>query len=167
MSKTSFGFILLLLAGLGAACSSGVTGSTPAPTTTAATPAAATEKPSAPSAPAKKEVAAAPETATTKEAAPDSEEEKIQFAKGATDATLERTIAPGVSKMYLMNARKGQTLWFKVTEPSRQIEVSFNKNPVKEGQEVRQSLNASGDWAIYVSNPTDAPLKYKLWVGIE
>ncbi|MBS1796631.1 MAG: hypothetical protein JSS81_22550 [Acidobacteria bacterium] len=98
---------------------------------------------------------------------PKSEEEQIQFAKGATETTLERTIAPGVDKMYLMNAKKGQVLFFKVTESTKQLAVDFDKNPVGVGEEVRQVLNASGDWAIYVSNPTDKPLKYTLWVGIE
>lgn len=94
-------------------------------------------------------------------------EEQIQFAKGETDTTLVRTIAPNASKMFLFNVRKGQTLWFKVTENSNQLEVDFNKNSVQLGEEVRESLNASGEWAIYVSNPTDKPLTYKLWIGIE
>ena len=94
-------------------------------------------------------------------------EEQIQFAKGETDTTLERTIAPNGSKIFLFNVRKGQTLWFKVTESSNQLDVDFNKNPVQLGEEVRQELNASGDWAIYVNNPTDEPLTYNLWIGIE
>ena len=94
-------------------------------------------------------------------------EEQIQFPKGATDTTLEKTIAPNGSKMFLFNAKKGQTLWFKVTENTNQLEVDFNKNSVQLGEEVRQSLNASGDWAIYVNNPSDKPLTYKLWIGIE
>ena len=98
---------------------------------------------------------------------PNAEDEQIQFAKGETDTTLERTIAPGVNKMYSFNAKKGQIVWFKVTEDTNQLDVDFNKNPVTLGEEVREPLNASGDWAIYVSNPTDKPLKYKLWIGIE
>jgi hypothetical protein len=98
---------------------------------------------------------------------PKSDKEQIQFTKGSTDTTLERTIAPGVNKMYMFNAKKGQIVWFKVTENSDQLEVDFNKNPVTLGEEVRQPLNASGDWAIYVNNPTDKPLKYTLWIGIE
>lgn len=94
-------------------------------------------------------------------------EEQIQFAKGEIDTTLERTIAPGVNKMYSFNAKKGQTVWFKFTEETNQLDVDFNKNPVRLGEEVREVLNASGDWAIYVSNPTDKPLKYTLWIGIE
>lgn len=94
-------------------------------------------------------------------------DEQIQFPKGATDTTLERTIAPNGSKMFLFNAKKGQTLWFKVNENSNQLQVDFNKNSVQLGEEVRESLNASGDWAIYVSNPTDKALTYKLWIGIE
>lgn len=94
-------------------------------------------------------------------------EEQIQFPKGETDVTLERTIAPEGNKIFLFNVRKGQTLWFKVTEGSNQLKVDFNKNPVQLGEEVRQELNASGDWAIYVDNPTDQPLKYTLWIGIE
>ncbi len=39
---------------------------------------------------------------------PNAEDEQIQFTKGSTDTTLERTIAPGVSKMYSFNAKKGQ-----------------------------------------------------------
>ena len=98
---------------------------------------------------------------------PNAENEQIQFAKGETDTTLERTIAPGVNKIYLFNAKKGQIVWFKVTENTNQLDVDFNKNPVTLGEEVRQTLNASGDWAIYVYNPTDKPLKYTLWIGIE
>lgn len=94
-------------------------------------------------------------------------EEQIQFPKGETDVTLERTIAPEGNKIFLFNARKGQTLWFKITESSNQLKVDFNKNPVRLGEEVRHELNASGDWAIYVDNPTDKPLTYKLWIGIE
>ena len=94
-------------------------------------------------------------------------EEQIQFPKGETDMTLERTIAPEGNKIFLFNVRKGQTLWFKVTESSNQLKVDFNKNPVQLGEEVRQELNASGDWAIYVDNPTNQPLKYTLWIGIE
>lgn len=94
-------------------------------------------------------------------------DEQIQFPKGATDTTLERTIAPNGSKMFLFNAKKGQMLWFKVTENSNQLQVDFNKNSVQLGEEIRESLNASGDWAIYVSNPTDKPLSCKLWIGIE
>jgi uncharacterized cupredoxin-like copper-binding protein len=113
----------------------------------------------------------APIITKTKEADTSSEakfeEEKIQFPRGATDVTLERTVAPGIHKTYLANAKKGQIMWFKVTESSRKIGVDFNKNKVKVGEEVRQELNASGEWAIYVNNPTDKPLKYTLWVGIE
>lgn len=94
-------------------------------------------------------------------------EEQIQFSKGETDTTLERTIAPEGSKMFLFNVKKGQTLWFKVTEGTNQLEVDFNKNSVQLGEEVRQELYASGDWAIYINNPTDKPLTYKLWIGIE
>lgn len=93
--------------------------------------------------------------------------EHIQFSKGSTDTTIERTLAPNDNKILLFNAKKGQTLWFKATESTNQLEVDFNKNSVKLGEEVRQSLNASGDWAIYVNNPTDKPLTYKLWIGIE
>lgn len=93
--------------------------------------------------------------------------EHIQFPKGSTDTTIERTLAPNDNKMLLFNAKKGQTLWFKATESTNQLEVDFNKNSVKLGEEVRQELNASGDWAIYVNNPTDKPLTYKLWIGIE
>lgn len=93
--------------------------------------------------------------------------EHIQFTKGSTDTTIERTIAPNDTKTLLFNVRKGQTLWFKVTESSNQLEVDFNKNPVRLGEEIRHEINASGDWAIYVSNPTDQPLKYTLWIGIE
>ena len=98
---------------------------------------------------------------------PNAADEQIQFTKGETDTTLERTIAPGVNKMYLFNAKKGQIVWFKVTENTGQMEVDFNKNPVALGEEVRETLNSSGDWAVYVSNPTDKPLKYTLWIGIE
>jgi hypothetical protein len=93
--------------------------------------------------------------------------EHIQFPKGSTDTSIERTLAPNDNKMLLFNVRKGQTLWFKATESTNQLEVDFNKNSVKLGEEVRQELNASGDWAIYVNNPTDKPLTYKLWIGIE
>lgn len=98
---------------------------------------------------------------------PNAEDEQIRFARGATETTLERTIAPGVNKMYSFNAKKGQIVWFKVTEKTNRLAVDFNKNPVSIGEEVRQSLNASGDWAIYVSNPTDETLTYTLWIGIE
>jgi hypothetical protein len=98
---------------------------------------------------------------------PTSETEQIRFAKGQTDSTLDRTIAPGVNKMYMFNAKKGQHVWFKVTEGTGQLEVDFNKNPVKLGEEVKQMLNASGDWAIYISNPSNKPLNYNLWIGIE
>ena len=94
-------------------------------------------------------------------------EEQIKFSKGETDTTLERTIAPEGNKIFLFNARNGQTLWFKVSESSNRLKVDFNKNPVRLGEEVRENLNASGDWAIYVDNPTDKPLTYKLWIGIE
>lgn len=93
--------------------------------------------------------------------------EHIQFPKGATETTIERTLAPNDTKMLLFNAKKGQTLWFKATESTNQFEVDFNKNSVKLGEEVRQTLDSSGDWAIYVNNPTDKPLTYKLWIGIE
>lgn len=95
------------------------------------------------------------------------EEEQIKFAKGATDTTLEQTIAPGVSKTFLFKARKGQTLWFKITDKTGKINIGFNKNTIKPNVEVRQTLNASGEWAIYVDNPTNKPISYTLWLGIE
>lgn len=98
---------------------------------------------------------------------PKFEEEKIKFPRGETDITLEQTLTPGVHKTFLANAKKGQIMWFKVTESSGKIGIDFNKGPVKVGEEVRQILNASGEWAIYVNNPTNKPLKYSLWVGIE
>lgn len=98
---------------------------------------------------------------------PKSESEQIQFTKGETDTTLERTIAPGVSKTYLFGAKKGQHVWFRVTEPTGQLEAAFNKNDVALGEEVKEMLTSSGDWAIYVNNNTDKTLKYKLWIGIE
>lgn len=98
---------------------------------------------------------------------PTFEEEKIKFPRGATDTTIEQTLAPGVNKTFLANAKKGQIMWFKVTESTGKISIDFNKNSVKVGEEIRQSLNSSGEWAIYVNNPTNKPLKYSLWVGIE
>lgn len=98
---------------------------------------------------------------------PKASDEQIQFPRGSTDVTLERTIAPGVNKMYTFNAKKGQTLWFKVSEGSNALDVDFNKRPVKVGEEVRESLNASGEWAIYLSNPTGKAVLYTLWIGIE
>lgn len=108
-----------------------------------------------------------PETSKKSSGVDEFGREKIQFPKGATDTTIERTIAPNETRTLLFNAKKGQTLWFKVTENTNQLEVDFNKNSVQLGEEVRESLNASGDWAIYVNNPTDTPLTYKLWIGIE
>ncbi len=101
------------------------------------------------------------------EGEPTFEEEKIKFPRGATDTTIEQTLAPGVNKTFLANAKKGQIMWFKVTESTGKIGVNFNKNSVKVGEEIKQVLNSSGEWAIYVDNPTKKPLKYSLWVGIE
>ena len=128
-----------------------------------------TANPEKPSAETKTKTAKESESETPEESSEPvlEENEQIQFSKGKTDTTLERTIAPNGSKMFLFNAKKGQTLWFKVTESSNQLDVGFNKNSVQLGEEVRESLNSSGDWAIYISNPTNEPLKYKLWIGIE
>lgn len=98
---------------------------------------------------------------------PKSENERIQFAKGATDATLERTIAPGITKMYTFNAKKGQHIWLTASENSGNLDVSFNKHPVTLGEEFKEMLTSSGEWAIFVSNQTDKPLKYKLEIGME
>ncbi|MFZ1701919.1 MAG: hypothetical protein WBO10_05205 [Pyrinomonadaceae bacterium] len=54
-----------------------------------------------------------------------------------------------------------------MTKSSGQLGVHCDRRSIKLGEEVRQSLNASGDWAIYVNKTTDTPLKYRIWVGIE
>ncbi|MFT3744649.1 MAG: hypothetical protein QM785_10200 [Pyrinomonadaceae bacterium] len=98
---------------------------------------------------------------------PKSENEQIQFAKGTTETTLDRTIAPGVNKMYTFNAKKGQRIYIEATEETGQLEVDFNKQPIELGDNFQYQLNASGDWAIYVNNPGSKTLKYKLFVGID
>lgn len=110
----------------------------------------------------------APESdASSKEADPKSEEEHLRFAAGKTEATIERTIAPGVNKMYLFTAKKDQTISLRVDEKTGELGVSFNKQPVELGVDHTDSLNASGEWAIYVDNPSDKPLKYTLSLGIQ
>ncbi len=164
--------IVILLAAFASACT--INMGTPA-NTAAANPsetnnsAESTANPEKPAAETKTKTAKKNETDTSKESSEPilEENEQIQIPKGETDTTLERTIAPNGSKMFLFDAKKGQTLWFKVTESSNQLGVDFNKRSVQLGEEVRESLNASGDWAIYVNNPTDQPLTYKLWIGIE
>ena len=96
-----------------------------------------------------------------------SENEQIQFAKGETSSTLNRTIAPGITKMYTFTAKKGQHIWLTASESSGSLDVSFNKHPVTIGEELKEMLTASGEWAIFVSNSTDKTLAYKLNVGIE
>lgn len=163
--------LTLTIAGL-TACSFNI-GTTPNAANTANTAAnsnANTAKPAAtPTAETKPETTKKPEAETSKktEGVDTKTEEQIQFPKGETETTIEKIIPAQGNKMYLFNAKKGQTLWFKVTETTEQLEVDFNKQSVSLGEEVRESLNASGDWAIYVNNPTDKPLKYKLWIGIE
>lgn len=98
---------------------------------------------------------------------PKSENEQIQFAKGTTEATLDRTIAPGVDKMYTFNAKKGQHIYIEATEETGQLEIDFNKQSIPIGENFQYQLNASGDWAIYISNPSNKTLKYKLFVGID
>ena len=170
--------ILFSLAVTFAGCNQGATNTNATASNT--TPLAAAPAASATKAP--DTVAAKPAESTTakpaetaKDSAPDGEfdgeptfeEEKIKFSPGATDTTIEQTLAPGVNKTFLANAKKGQIMWFKVTESTGKIGIDFNKNSVKVGQEVKQMLNSSGEWAIYVNNPTKKPLKYSLWVGIE
>lgn len=98
---------------------------------------------------------------------PKSETEQIQFAKGTNETTLDRTIAPGVNKMYMFNAKKGQYVYIEATEETSQLEVDFNKQSIPVGENFQYQLNASGDWAIYVNNPSKKTLKYKLFVGID
>lgn len=141
---------------------SGTAGNAPAANASAANqtankPAAAAPAPEKPAAP----------KADSASADPKATEERIQFAKGETEANLERSIAPGVNKMFLFGAKKDQTISFRVDESTGELEVDFNKNPVELGQEVVETLNASGEWAIYVNNPTEKTLKYKLSIGIQ
>lgn len=164
--------ILMLLAFTCAGCNQTASNSSVAANNAmppAAAPAASASKAPDPAKPAESIAAKPAENSADGEfdGEPKFEEEKIKFAAGATDTTIEQTLEPGVNKTFLLNAKKGQTLWFKVTESTGKIKVDFNKNTVKVGQEVRQVLNASGEWAIYLDNPTKRPLKYSLLVGIE
>lgn len=134
-----------------------------------ATPSAASSTPAAPT--------NSPTSAATATKSPDapkpgsddlnSETEQIKFAKGTNEATLDRTIAPGINKMYLFTAKKGQYIYLEVTEETGKLEVDFNKQRIRLSDNFQYQLNVSGEWAIYVNNPTQNTLKYKLFLGID
>ena len=163
--------LVILAASVGAlGCSfnigTGTNSSNTAANAAPSTPAAAPTTP----APAAANSANSPEAAKPTASGADdprSENEQIQFAKGTTEATLDRTIAPGVNKMYMFNAKKGQNVYIEATEETGQLEVDFNKQSIELGDNFQYQLNASGDWAIYVNNPSKKTLKYKLFVGID
>ncbi len=170
--KTKYLSLILTLTAAGfTACSFNI-GTTPnaANTANTANTNANAAKPSAtPAAETKPEATKKPEAETSKktEGVDTKTEEQIQFPKGETATTIEKIIPAEGSKMFLFNAKKDQVLRFKVTETTEQLEVDFNKQSVALGEEVEETLNASGDWAIYINNPSDKPLKYKLWIEIE
>lgn len=94
------------------------------------------------------------------------DEVKINFPKGDTDTYVEGTVGAEGSKMFLFNARKGQKLTFAVFDDTNKLQVNFNKNPRQLNADVKYVLNASGEWAIYVDNPTKRAVKYRLYIQI-
>lgn len=94
------------------------------------------------------------------------DEVKIQFPKGETEHWVEGSVSAEGSKIFYFTANKGQKLTLAVYDETNQLKLDFNKNPRKLNTDVKYVLNASGEWAIYLDNPTNKEVSYRLYISI-
>lgn len=104
------------------------------------------------------------------------QKEKVRFAKGATSASLTRTLAASGSMDFIINAKKGQTLNFTIgydfndsdvegflTEPGLQ-DISLFADPKAP---YAFSITRSGNHRLTVHNTTSKKITITLYLDIE
>jgi hypothetical protein len=102
--------------------------------------------------------------------------ETVRFARGSSEASLTRTLAPNASIEFSINARRGQTMNYTVgydfaetdleaffTEAQSQNAISIEpKNPNNE-----TVLRATGNHRILVKNKTRKRVTFTLYVDVQ
>ena len=97
--------------------------------------------------------------------------ERVQFARGATQATLEGTLTADGNVLYLLNASKGQQMWIYVDQVNWDNDLSATliaPNGFPAGSQAFEGgtiLAESGEYAILLQSTTG--VDYIVTVGIE
>lgn len=99
--------------------------------------------------------------------------ERVQFAAGSTGAELSGTLRPGATKRYIVNARNGQMLYFRLASNASGLSWAL-RNPdgslMDEGapsREYRGSLWQTGDHVAEVINRSGRTQSYNVIFGIQ
>lgn len=117
-----------------------------------------------------------PKKDTPAQKAKNSKKETVRFAKGATSASLTRTIDASGSMDFIINAKKGQRMNFTIgydfndkdvegflTEPGLQ-DISLTAGPKAPHEFV---INTSGNHRLTVNNTTAKKITITLYLDIE
>ena len=101
-------------------------------------------------------------------------EEPVRFAAGSSGAELRGQLAPDESRRYVLNARNGQNLYFRVAPQGGPISYqifnpdrSFLLDQVSSDRANRGQLWQLGDHVIKVINSTNGTARYSVIMGID
>ena len=89
---------------------------------------------------------------------------RIRFAKGRSSATVNGTLSPNGSRVYIVNAKRGQRMTVKSTSKLGVDIYVDDDNGLFEGGTV--DLEFTGDHKISIHNENSRSVAYSLYVEI-